>query len=49
MTTTAKTPLATSLVRWSGLAAVAAGLIFAAIQPIHTVATLESVVAGVAL
>lgn len=43
MTTTAKTPLAASLVRWSGLAAVAAGLIFAGIQPIHPADVLESV------
>jgi hypothetical protein len=46
MTTTANTNNAittTSLLRWSGLAAIAAGVIFAAIQPIHPPDVLASV------
>lgn len=46
-TTTRKSPInATALIRWSGLAAVAAGLTFAAIQPIHPPDYLASVTTG---
>ena len=44
MTTNArKIPTASSLIRWSGLAAIAGGLIFAGIQPIHPPDYLASV------
>lgn len=44
MTTTArKFPTASALIRWSGLAAVAGGLIFAGIQPVHPLDLLASV------
>jgi hypothetical protein len=44
--TTTKQLASSSLVRWTGLAAVAAGLIFAAIQPIHPADYLASVTTG---
>jgi hypothetical protein len=37
---------ASSLIRWSGLAALVAGLIFAGIQPIHPPDVLSSVTTG---
>lgn len=37
---------AQDLLRWSGLAALAAGVIFAAIQPIHPADVLASVTTG---
>lgn len=47
MTTTRKTSFSVSaLVRWGGLAAVAGGLIFAGIQPIHPPDYLASVTTG---
>lgn len=51
MTTTATTrnasgPSAATLIRWSGAAAIAAGLIFAGIQPIHPADVLASVTTG---
>lgn len=48
MTTTTKTsgPTATALIRWTGLAAIAGGLIFAGIQPFHPADYLASVTTG---
>lgn len=47
MTTTLKSnPTTSVLIRWTGLAAVAAGLIFAGIQPIHPPDYLASVTTG---
>ena len=47
MTTTKSTSFSSSaLVRWTGLAAVAGGLIFAGIQPIHPPDYLTSVTTG---
>jgi hypothetical protein len=39
-------PSAHTLIRWSGLAAIAAGAIFAGIQPVHPADALESVTTG---
>jgi hypothetical protein len=39
-------PTASNLIRWSGLAAVVAGIIFAGIQPIHPPDTVASVTTG---
>lgn len=36
-------PTSVALIRWSGLAAMAAGIIFAGIQPIHPADVLSSV------
>ena len=44
--TTASRPTAATLIRWSGLAALAGGLIFAGIQPIHPADYLPSVTTG---
>jgi hypothetical protein len=56
MTTTEKTskdgmvgkmkPTASKLIRWAGLAALVAGIIFAGIQPIHPPDVLSSVTTG---
>jgi hypothetical protein len=40
------TPTASGLIRWTGLAAIVAGVIFAAIQPIHPPDVLASVTTG---
>jgi hypothetical protein len=46
MNTTQKTLKTDTLIRWTGIAAVAAGLIFAGIQPIHPPDYLASVTTG---
>ena len=45
-TTTTSGPAATTLLRWSGIAAIAGGLIFAGIQPFHPADYLASVTTG---
>src|SRR5580658_3059489 len=40
------TPTVSGLIRWTGLAAIVAGVIFAAIQPIHPPDVLASVTTG---
>lgn len=46
MTANARKPNSAALIRWSGLAAIAGGLIFAGIQPIHPADYLPSVTTG---
>jgi hypothetical protein len=46
MTANARKPNSAALIRWSGLAAIAGGLIFAGIQPIHPADYLASVTTG---